>query len=66
MYATNEIALSAPARLSTGSLFATVVTWIERASQRRALAALSVEALKDIGVDPADASLEAAKPFWVA
>jgi uncharacterized protein YjiS (DUF1127 family) len=63
---TNEIALSAPARLSMGSLFATVALWIERSSQRRTLAALPVEALKDIGIDQADASIEAAKPFWVA
>jgi uncharacterized protein YjiS (DUF1127 family) len=38
--------------------------WAERASQRRALAALDDPALKDIGVSRADAEAEAAKPFW--
>ncbi|HLZ74784.1 DUF1127 domain-containing protein [Phenylobacterium sp.] len=59
-------AFAAPARPSTPSLFATVALWAERVSQRRALASLSIAELKDIGVDPADAQAEAAKPFWVA
>jgi uncharacterized protein YjiS (DUF1127 family) len=64
MFATaGRIAIASPAR---SSLFATVALWADRASQRRALASLTVEALKDIGLDPADAMQEAAKPFWIA
>jgi uncharacterized protein YjiS (DUF1127 family) len=63
MFATaGRIALTSSAR---PSLFATVALWADRSSQRRTLAALTFEELKDIGVDPADAMQEAAKPFWV-
>ena len=63
MFATaGRIAIPASAR---PSLFATVALWADRARQRRTLAALTFEELKDIGVDPADAVQEAAKPFWV-
>ena len=44
----------------------TLLDWQERASQRRQLSALEPHLFKDIGVDPADASREAAKPFWRA
>jgi len=65
MFATaGHIAIARPAR--SASLVQTVALWIERSTQRRTLAALTVEALKDIGIDPADATAEAAKPFWVA
>jgi len=66
MYATSgRMAITAP-QSSTFSLFATIALWIERSTQRRTLASLSLEALKDIGLDQADAAQEAAKPFWVA
>lgn len=58
-----RIAFAAPAR---ASIRATLALWADRISQRRALAQLSAEVLKDIGIDPADAMHEAAKPFWVA
>lgn len=65
MFATaGRIATAFPARQTP--ILATVALWIDRAGQRRALAALTHEALKDIGIDPADAMQEAAKPFWVA
>ena len=65
MFATaGQIAIDRPAR--SASLLQTVTVWIERSAQRRALASLTVEALKDIGIDPADAVQEAAKPFWAA
>lgn len=38
--------------------------WSERASQRRALAALDDRALQDIGLSRATALGEANKPFW--
>ena len=43
-----------------------LLDWQERASQRRQLSALEPHLFKDIGVDPADAYREAAKPFWRA
>jgi len=66
MFATaGQIAATLPTRRST-SLVATVALWAARANQRRTLAALTTAELKDIGVAPADATAEAAKPFWVA
>ncbi|MDB5361698.1 MAG: hypothetical protein JWO51_2995 [Rhodospirillales bacterium] len=65
MFATaGRIAIASPARRAP--ILTTVALWADRVGQRRALAALTVEALKDIGIDPADAMQEAAKPFWVA
>jgi uncharacterized protein YjiS (DUF1127 family) len=67
MFATaNQIAITSPARASASSILATVALWAERYSQRRVLASLTAEALKDVGIDQAAASVEAAKPFWVA
>jgi uncharacterized protein YjiS (DUF1127 family) len=42
----------------------TVLTWIERAGQRQALAELDDHLLKDIGISPEQARRESAKPFW--
>jgi len=60
-----QIAASLPTPRST-SLVAIVALWAARTRQRRALAALTTAELKDIGVAPADATAEAAKPFWAA
>ena len=38
--------------------------WFERSRQRRALAELDIRMLRDIGVTSAQATREAAKPFW--
>jgi uncharacterized protein YjiS (DUF1127 family) len=38
--------------------------WAERSRQRRQLASLADEHLKDIGISRADACREADKPFW--
>ncbi|HEV7264477.1 MAG TPA: DUF1127 domain-containing protein [Falsiroseomonas sp.] len=43
-----------------------VITWSQRAAQRRRLACLSDAMLKDIGVSRADAFRESRKPFWRA
>lgn len=43
---------------------ATFGTWLGRARQRRALADLNDHQLRDIGLAPRDARLEAYKPFW--
>lgn len=40
--------------------------WSERSIQRRHLARLTPEALKDIGISPAAAAAEVDKPFWQA
>ena len=41
-----------------------IAGWIERARQRKALAALDDHTLRDIGITRADAQREAQKPFW--
>lgn len=46
------------------SVWHTLALWHERARERRALAELPAELLKDIGVSRAEAMREAQKPFW--
>ena len=46
--------------------FATFRLWGARARQRRHLAELSPEMLRDIGLSPSQARAEAGKPFWSA
>ncbi|MFA6022014.1 MAG: DUF1127 domain-containing protein [Rhodospirillales bacterium] len=41
-----------------------VLTWIERAQQRRALARLDDRLLADIGISRVDALREAGRPGW--
>ena len=47
-------------------LLTTLEAWAERRRQRRALLQLSDHALKDIGLNRADAFEEGTKPFWRA
>ncbi len=49
-----------------GTVIAALATWRNRAVQRRALATLSSEALRDLGISRVEAMIEADKPFWVA
>ena len=42
----------------------TLLTWLERARQRRHLRTLSDHMLRDIGLSRADVEGEAGKPFW--
>ncbi|MGH6891151.1 MAG: DUF1127 domain-containing protein [Dongiaceae bacterium] len=44
----------------------TPITWLERARERRQLASLSDDMLKDIGVSRADVEQVVEKPFWKA
>lgn len=44
----------------------TIGLWRERARQRRDLARMSPEMLKDIGISVSAARAEAGKPFWSA
>lgn len=41
-----------------------LMTWQQRAEQRRCLRGLDDHLLKDIGLSRFDAEAEAAKPFW--
>jgi uncharacterized protein YjiS (DUF1127 family) len=47
-------------------LSATIETWLQRHSQRRALQALDDHLLLDVGLTRAQADEEAGKPFWMA
>ena len=42
----------------------TLAAWLRRARGRTQLARLSERELRDIGLTPADAARECAKPFW--
>jgi uncharacterized protein YjiS (DUF1127 family) len=44
--------------------FEAVATWHDRARQRRHLAALDDNLLKDIGLTRVDVARETSKPFW--
>ena len=50
--------------LSPGRAFDTIMVWIERTQQRRALARLDDRLLADIGRSRADVALECDKSFW--
>jgi len=41
-----------------------VRAWLQVAHERRQLARMSAHDLRDLGIDPADAVREAARPFW--
>jgi uncharacterized protein YjiS (DUF1127 family) len=41
-----------------------VASWVARVRQRRALAALDDQMLRDIGIARYDAARECGKPFW--
>ena len=43
---------------------ALIARWLERARQRRTLAALDDHVLRDIGITRVEAEREAEKPFW--
>jgi uncharacterized protein YjiS (DUF1127 family) len=45
---------------------AVLLTWMDRARQRRALGELDARLLADIGVTQTAAERERAKPFWVS
>lgn len=38
--------------------------WVRVARERRALAQMDERRLRDLGIDPAEAVREAARPFW--
>jgi uncharacterized protein YjiS (DUF1127 family) len=58
-------AISRPAGHAAGVRIAELLlSWIERARQRRQLGRLSDHMLKDIGLNRGDVEAEVAKPFW--
>lgn len=57
-------AVAARRNWSLRGLIDILLTWHERARQRRQLLSLSDHLLKDIGISRADAAAEASKPFW--
>ena len=48
------------------AVFGTLLTWQVRANQRARLAEMESHRLADMGISPAEAWREAAKPFWRA
>ena len=56
--------LAAGLRVALSRATLTLLRWQELARQRRALAALSDQMLKDLGLTRADALREAGRPFW--
>ena len=61
-FATRPLSVSS----AFGRVVATVAVWRERARQRRHLAEMSAQMLRDIGVSVSAARAEAGKPFWLA
>jgi uncharacterized protein YjiS (DUF1127 family) len=57
--------LLAPSAQTSAALLAeALLTWLERARQRRQLGGLTEHMLKDIGLSRSDVESEIAKPFW--
>lgn len=50
--------------VSMGTVLARVACWTQTAKQRRALARMSPDQLRDIGLDHGAAAFEAERPFW--
>jgi uncharacterized protein YjiS (DUF1127 family) len=59
-------ALKLAGALANGSLRAgeTLLLWLERIRQRRALGSLNDHMLKDLGISRSDAGRETGKRFW--
>ncbi|WP_416310516.1 DUF1127 domain-containing protein [Pseudomonas sp. W03] len=55
----------APAALLWKRALKRLLEWQELARQRRVLASMSDEALKDIGLSRADIQEEIERPFWI-
>jgi uncharacterized protein YjiS (DUF1127 family) len=53
-------------RRSDGGWIALLKEWWRRTQDRRTLATMSEQSLRDIGISRYDAEFEARKPFWRA
>jgi uncharacterized protein YjiS (DUF1127 family) len=51
-------------RVGLEAVLAVLLTWQQRANERADLEKLDDWALRDMGITPAQANQEAAKPFW--
>ena len=53
-------------RPELGSITASlpIRAWMQVARERAQLAEMTGEQLRDVGIDPVDATREAARPFW--
>lgn len=51
-------------RGALGSLLRQLLAWRETARQRRQLASLTTEQLRDVGITTTDVGRELSKPFW--
>jgi uncharacterized protein YjiS (DUF1127 family) len=47
-------------------ILSVALTWQDRAVQRTQLASMDDRLLRDMGIDPLEARMEAEKPFWKA
>ena len=56
--------LAAGISAAATAIVGTLLAWQERSRQRHQLRGLSGHLLKDLGLDRADVSREASKPFW--
>lgn len=62
--ANRRFSLAKRLALAAAALIERILTWHDRAAQRRALAELNDHGLKDIGLSRADAARETMKRFW--
>jgi len=61
-----DIGLFGAVAQAPSRVFGTLLLWQMRAGQRARLAAMEGHRLEDMGISPAEAQREAAKPFWRA
>lgn len=57
-------AISQPTQRRRPAVAATLTLWLRNLATRRALAELPPHLLDDVGLSPAAARREAARPFW--
>jgi len=61
-----DLALLGSIARAPSAVFGTLLVWQSRANQRARLAEMESHRLEDMGITPAEARREAAKPFWHA
>ena len=61
-----DLSLLASVARAPSAVFGTLLTWQMRANERARLAEMEAHRLADMGIAPAEARREAAKPFWRA
>ena len=61
-----DLALLGSIARAPSAVFGTLLVWQSRANQRARLAEMESHRLEDMGITPAEARREAAKPLWHA